>query len=132
MQLGRTSSVVRMGPTCRSILVLLVGISSALILPGSTTAQQVGPPVPEIDTVEPNTIPEIELNAMRLTGAIDLDGRILEELWSSAIPITDFTQQEPVEGGVPSEETEIRVLFDKDNLYIGVIIYDDPEEVLAY
>ncbi|MEC7807596.1 MAG: DUF5916 domain-containing protein, partial [Gemmatimonadota bacterium] len=84
------------------------------------------------DLAEANTIPEIELNAMRLTGAIDLDGRILEELWFSAVPITDFTQQEPVEGGVPSEKTEIRVLFDEDNLYIGVIIYDDPEEVLAY
>ena len=69
---------------------------------------------------------------MQLTGAIELDGRILEDFWSSAVPITDFTQQEPVEGGVPSEETEIRVLFDEDNLYIGVIIYDDPEEVLAY
>ena len=91
-----------MRPTCRSTLILLAGISSALISPGSTTAQQAGPPPQEIDTAEPNTIPEIELNAMRLTGAIDLDGRILEELWSSAIPITDFTQQEPVEGGVPS------------------------------
>ncbi|MEO2123320.1 MAG: hypothetical protein ABGY10_08335, partial [bacterium] len=69
--------------TCRSIFILLVGISSALILPGSTTAQQVSPPVPGIDTAEPNTIPEIELNAMRLTGAIDLDGRILEDFWSS-------------------------------------------------
>ncbi|SVC08535.1 uncharacterized protein METZ01_LOCUS261389, partial [marine metagenome] len=27
------------------------------------------------DLAEANTIPEIELNAMRLTGAIDLDGR---------------------------------------------------------
>ncbi|SVC88442.1 uncharacterized protein METZ01_LOCUS341296, partial [marine metagenome] len=87
-----------MRPTCRSPFILLVGISSALILPGSTTAQQVGPPVRGIDTAEPNTIPEIELSAMRLTGTIDLDGRILEELWFSAVPITDFTQQEPVEG----------------------------------
>ena len=116
-----SSSVAGIRPTWRSAFILLVGISSALVFSESTTAQQTGPPPPEI-----------ELNAMRLTGAIDLDGRILEDFWSSAIPITDFTQQEPVEGGVPSEETEIRVLFDEDNLYIGVIIYDDPEEVLAY
>ena len=63
---------------------------------------------------------------------IQLDGRIDEDAWSRAVPITDFTQQEPVEGGVPSEETEIRVLFDEDNLYIGAIVYDDPDGILAY
>ena len=63
---------------------------------------------------------------------ISLDGRLEESVWQLATPITDFTQQEPNEGGVPSEETEIRVLFDDDNLYIGVIIYDDPAGILAY
>jgi hypothetical protein len=63
---------------------------------------------------------------------INLDGRIDDDVWQDATPITDFTQQEPVEGGQPSEETEIRVLFDDDHLYIGVIIYDDPEGILAY
>jgi hypothetical protein len=74
------------------------------------------------------------LEAFRMNGALEirLDGRIDEELWRSATPITDFTQQEPVEGGVPSEETEIRVVFDEDHLYIGVIVYDDPAGVLAH
>ncbi len=63
---------------------------------------------------------------------IDLDGRIEEEVWRTATPITDFTQQEPVEGGVPSEETEIRVVFDEDNLYIGAVFYGDPAKILAY
>lgn len=63
---------------------------------------------------------------------IDLDGRIDEAAWQRALPITDFTQQEPVEGGAPSQPTEIRVVFDADNLYIGAILYDDPEGVLAY
>ena len=63
---------------------------------------------------------------------IDLDGRIEEAAWQSAAPITDFTQQEPVEGGVPSEATEIRVVFDEDNLYIGAIFYDDPDGIIAF
>lgn len=63
---------------------------------------------------------------------ISMDGRLDEAVWQEATPITDFTQQEPVEGGRPSEETEIRVLFDADNLYIGVVIYDDPEGILAF
>ena len=74
------------------------------------------------------------LEAHALTGDIDinLDGRIDEAVWATATPITDFTQQEPVEGAEPSERTEIRVVFDEDNLYIGAIIYDDPEGVLAF
>lgn len=63
---------------------------------------------------------------------ITLDGRIDEDVWQAATPITDFTQQEPVEGARPSEETEIRVVFDDDHMYIGVIIYDDPSGILAF
>lgn len=63
---------------------------------------------------------------------ITLDGRIDEAVWQAAIPISDFTQQEPIEGAQPSERTEIRVVFDEDNLYIGAIIYDDPEGILAF
>ena len=64
--------------------------------------------------------------------AISLDGRVDEASWGRAVPITDFTQQEPVEGGVPSQRTEVRVLFDEDNIYISAILYDDPEGILAY
>ena len=63
---------------------------------------------------------------------IRLDGRLDETAWRNATPITDFTQQEPVEGGEPSERTEIRVVFDEDHLYIGAILYDDPSGILAY
>jgi hypothetical protein len=76
----------------------------------------------------------VDLIAFRLeSGAsIDMDGRLDEEAWALAIPITDFTQQEPVEGGTPSERTEIRVVYDEDALYIGAMLYDDPEGILAF
>ena len=76
----------------------------------------------------------LTLQAYRLTNGseIQLDGRIEEEVWSRAVPITDFTQQEPVEGGVPSERTEVWVAYDEDNLYIGAIIDDDPDGILAF
>lgn len=76
----------------------------------------------------------VDLVAHRLDPSedIELDGRIDEAAWDRAIPITDFTQQEPVEGGEPSERTEIRVVYDEDNLYIGAILYDDPSGILAF
>jgi hypothetical protein len=63
--------------------------------------------------------------------SIDLDGRIDEDIWAEAVPITDFTQQEPIEGAAPSQRTEIRAAFDADNLYIAAILYDDPDRILA-
>ena len=76
----------------------------------------------------------VDLIALRLeSGAsIDVDGRLDEEAWERAIPITDFTQKEPVEGGTPSELTEIRIVYDEDALYIGAMFYDDPEGILVF
>ena len=64
--------------------------------------------------------------------AIDLDGRLEESVWTDAVPITDFTQQDPIEGASPTEGMEIRVVYDQDGLYLGVMVYDDPEGVLAH
>ena len=64
---------------------------------------------------------------------IRLDGLLDEDAWARAVPIVDFRQQEPVEGGEPSERTEIRVLYDANDLYIGALLYDsEPSGVLAY
>lgn len=71
-------------------------------------------------------------SALDESADIDLDGAVTEDAWSQAMPITDFTQQEPVEGGTPSYPTEIRVMYDEDNLYIGAIFYDDPDGILAF
>ena len=63
---------------------------------------------------------------------IELDGQLDESAWAVAIPITGFTQQEPVEGAHPSQEMEIRVVYDRNRLYIGAMVYDEPEGILAH
>ena len=78
------------------------------------------------------TSPQEPLVALELIGRqIDLDGSVDEEAWGEAIPVTALRQQEPVEGQPASEETEIRVAFDEDDLYIAVIAYDDPTGIIA-
>ncbi len=64
--------------------------------------------------------------------SFDLDGRLSEDEWKTAPAISDFTQQEPVEGNDPSRRTEVRVIYDADNLYIGAKVFDDPSEILAF
>ncbi len=76
--------------------------------------------------------PVLQATPLPIAADIDLDGRLDEDVWRTATPITDFTQQEPVEGGAPSENTEVRIVFDEDNLYIGAVLYGDPANILAY
>src|SRR5712692_6964436 len=66
----------------------------------------------------------------RIVGAVEtrapivLDGALDEEVWRAAEPAADFVQAEPHEGDAASEVTEVRVVFDRDALYLGVVCHD--------
>ena len=55
---------------------------------------------------------------------ITLDGALEEEVWRIAEPAADFVQAEPHEGTAATEATEVRIAYDSDALYIGVICHD--------
>ncbi len=62
--------------------------------------------------------------AVKRSGPIVLDGRLDEEAWKAATPITEFRQIDPNEGEKASQRTEVRFLFDDDALYVGAKMYD--------
>ncbi|HYW49289.1 MAG TPA: DUF5916 domain-containing protein [Gemmatimonadaceae bacterium] len=72
------------------------------------------------------TVMRPALRAASTTAAIRLDGRLDEAQWATADSITDLVQIEPVQGGVPSGRTVVRVLVSSDEIIIGVRA-DDPE-----
>ena len=51
--------------------------------------------------------------------AIRIDGRLDESVWTLATPVGDFVQKEPIEGAPPTEQTEIRFVYDDNALYVG-------------
>ena len=68
--------------------------------------------------------------AVRITDKITLDGKLDEEAWKRALPATDFTQQQPHTGEISPERTEVRFLYDGENLYVGLWCFDsDPERI---
>ncbi len=79
-----------------------------------------------------DALPEVQAHRLADEDRIDLDGRITEDVWGRAVPVDDFTQQEPVEGASPSRRTEVRIAYDEDRLYVGAILYDDPDSVIAH
>ena len=64
---------------------------------------------------------------------IVLDGRLDEPAWSRATPASNFMQQDPDNGKPATEPTEVRILFSKDSLYLGVICFDsEPDKWIGY
>ncbi|MBI1956094.1 MAG: carbohydrate binding family 9 domain-containing protein [Acidobacteria bacterium] len=63
-------------------------------------------------------------HAVRATEKIQIDGRLEELAWAEADSIGEIHQREPLPGQPPSEKTEVKILFDNQNLYIGVRCFD--------
>ncbi len=53
------------------------------------------------------------------TSPVSIDGRLDEDAWKQATPITELRQQRPVEGGAATLATEVRILYDDEALYVG-------------
>ena len=71
------------------------------------------------------------VRALRVEQPPVVDGRVNDEMWSLAPAAGEFVQQRPTEGQPASEKTEVRFLYSKGALYIGVVCFDsEPDKVL--
>src|SRR5262245_46836430 len=72
------------------------------------------------------------LTALRTTGPIVIDGVLEEHDWAEAPVARGFIQNEPREGEPATEDTEVRMLYDSANLYVGVFAHDkDPNGIIV-
>ena len=70
--------------------------------------------------------------AVRTGDAITMDGRLDEPAWELAPPAGNFIQRRPRPGQPMTERTEVRILYDDDNLYIGVFSFDsEPDRMVV-
>src|SRR5204862_4841421 len=75
---------------------------------------------------------ERKLSAVRAAGPIRIDGSLDEPDWARAPVARGFVQNDPHEGEPASEDTEVRVLYDANNMYFGVFAHDrEPHEILT-
>jgi hypothetical protein len=64
-------------------------------------------------------------------GSIRVDGRLDDEAWQKAAPITDFIQKEPVEGAAPTDAMDVRIVYDDDVLYVGARMHSKDGRIQA-
>ena len=58
------------------------------------------------------------------SGPIVLDGKLDDDAWRAAPPITEFTQLDPDEGKPATERTEVHILYDDAAIWVGARMFD--------
>jgi len=61
-----------------------------------------------------------------------IDGLLDDLVWRSATRVIEFVQQRPLEGAPATEQTEVYIAYDSQNLYFGIYAhYSDPGLIRA-
>jgi hypothetical protein len=81
--------------------------------------------IPTISIAQPT------INAIHVSKAPSIDGRLDDEAWSKAAIISELYQREPNTGQPVSEKTLIYVCYDASHIYIGFRCFDDPAKITA-
>jgi len=64
----------------------------------------------------------------KINSQITPDGILDEPSWNTADKATDFWQYFPLDSVQSKKQTEIKMLYDNDNLYIGITLYTDGND----
>lgn len=69
------------------------------------------------------------LQAVKVSEAPKLDGKLDDAAWQNAPSATDFVINFPDFGKSCSKPTEVKVVYDNDAIYIGAHMFDKPSEI---
>ena len=83
-----------------------------------------------VATAQSDSIVRKKYFTQHITGTITLDGIPSEEAWNAVEWGGNFTQWQPNEGKPPSQETNFKILYDNDFLYIAYRCHDkSPDSI---
>ena len=92
-------------------------------------AQQVPPGSASMDPGETRTMDAVLMDPGE---EIELDARLDEDVWQRAVPATNFVQRDPNNGESATERTEVRIVYNRNTLYMGVTMFDSEPDRLTY
>ncbi len=99
------------------------GAGAGFSLAGSPVLDGPPPPVPPA-VMARDERGRATVRAVRVAEPLRLDGRLDERVYEAVTPLTNFIQQVPDEGAPATEQTEAWLLFDDENIYVGVRAHD--------
>ncbi|MCK4701413.1 MAG: carbohydrate binding family 9 domain-containing protein, partial [Bacteroidales bacterium] len=66
----------------------------------------------------------------RVTNDLVIDGLLDDEPWNLVKWQSEFKQSQPYDGNQPSQETSFKILYDDNNLYVGIRAFDtNPDSI---
>jgi hypothetical protein len=71
------------------------------------------------------------VSVLYTTEPIDFDGRLDEPVWQLATVAGDFIQYNPLPGAPAIAKTEVRFLYDEENLYVGYFCFDSQADRMS-
>ena len=102
------------------LLALLQHISDPAFADASASAE-----------VFPGRARALDVRAPRLTDTVTVDGQLSEPAWQRASRLTEFTSYNPVDGRPAQDETEVRIWYAADAMYVGIRAYAPAGTVRA-
>ena len=88
-----------------------------------------GPPPPSLpETIARAADGGVTVRAVRVSEPLRVDGVLDEQVYQDILPAGGFIQTEPSAGLLATEQTDIWILFDDDNLYISARCWDSAPE----
>lgn len=88
--------------------------------------------IPALATAQNNSgAARKSIEAVRITRAPVIDGVLDDDVWALAKPITDFHQTRPGDQTPTSEDTEVRILYTEDAIYIAARMDDSEPDLIA-
>ena len=110
-------------------------VDQPIQVPGDVVSSAAGPDRERTDDALPGGSGEVfgilegrpRVRPMRTESPPTIDGRLDDPVWRTATMLSQFVQQAPLDGAPATEETEIYIAYDNENLYFGFYLhYADP------
>ena len=119
-------------PTCTAVL----GLWWLLSLSPPPAAAQSDPQSAGLRVIESRELTPAGFPLVRargVEGSPAVDGDVLgDPAYADAMVATGFVQSRPFEGRLASERTEVRIVYDADTIYFGVVCYtEDPGTIIV-
>lgn len=107
--------------TFRPVLPFLL----LLVVSASTSAQNPGKYTLSSDSIVNRLAGTTRVyTATRISKRPKIDGKLNDACWESGKWAGGFVQQVPMPGRKPSQDTQVKILYDDNNIYVGFKCYD--------
>jgi hypothetical protein len=60
-----------------------------------------------------------------------IDGKLNDPIWATVTPERGFRRDVPSDGNPATQETEVRIVYDRDALYVGARMVDDRPDLIS-